>query len=49
MFGGPTVSMPARQSDVRRTLADCTRAREILGWSPQVTIEDGLAEMISPK
>jgi len=49
MFGGPTVAMPARQSDVRRTLADCTRAREILGWSPQVTIEAGLAEMISPK
>ena len=48
MFGGPTVAMPARQSDMRRTLADCTRAREILGWSPQVTIEEGLAEMIDP-
>ena len=47
MFGGPTVSMAARQSDVRRTLADCTRAREILGWSPQVTIADGIAEMIA--
>ncbi len=49
MFGGPTIAMPARQSDVRRTLADRTRARDILGWSPQVTIEAGLAEMISPK
>ncbi len=47
MFGGATVSMPPRQSDVRRTLADCTRARQILGWSPQLTIADGIGEMIA--
>jgi len=46
MFEGPTVAMPPRQSDVRRTLADRTRAQQILGWSPQVTMEDGIAEMI---
>jgi UDP-glucose 4-epimerase len=46
MFGGPTITMPQRRADVRRTLADCTLARQILGWSPQVTIEAGLAEML---
>jgi len=35
--------------EIIKPLADRTRAREILGWSPQVTIEAGLAEMISPE
>lgn len=46
VFGGRTVRMPQRQSDVRHTLADSTEARKILGWAPQVTIEEGLAELI---
>ena len=45
-FGGPTVSTPARPYDVRHTLADSTEARKTLGWVPQVTIEEGLAELI---
>jgi UDP-glucose 4-epimerase len=46
LFGGPTVRMPARAADVRHTLADSNEARRILGWSPQVTIEEGLAELL---
>jgi nucleoside-diphosphate-sugar epimerase len=34
---------PAVAGDQRRTKADTTRIREALGWTPQVTLEQGLA------
>lgn len=37
---------PPRKGDQRRTVADTTRARELLGWEPQVTPEEGLAEQV---
>ena len=45
-IGGPTINLPARIGDVRHTLADFREAKQILGWSPQVTTEQGLAELI---
>jgi nucleoside-diphosphate-sugar epimerase len=45
-FGGPIVNLPVRKADVRHTLADFRQAEEILGWRPQVTTEQGLAELI---
>jgi UDP-glucuronate 4-epimerase len=33
---------PVPQGDVRRTWADLTRARELLGYEPRTTLEDGL-------
>lgn len=35
---------PARRGDQRRTVADTTRARRDLGWSPVVGAREGLAE-----
>lgn len=35
-----------RASEVERLLSDNTRARQLLGWSPQVSLEDGLARTI---
>ena len=32
--------------DVDATFADITRAREELGWSPRVKLEDGLATVV---
>jgi UDP-glucose 4-epimerase len=32
--------------DTRRRLPDITRAREVLGWEPEVSLEDGLARTI---
>ncbi len=37
---------PAQPGDVRHTWADTTRAREILGFSPRVSLGDGLARQV---
>jgi nucleoside-diphosphate-sugar epimerase len=44
MFGRSleTLSLPAVPGDVRRTGADCSLAREDLGFSPATLLEDGL-------
>lgn len=34
-------------SEVERLLADCTQARELLGWQPTVTLEQGLERTIA--
>ena len=36
--------LPARVGDVRDSLADISRAREALGWSPGWTLEQGIRE-----
>lgn len=38
---------PDQPGDVPRTYADVTRARQVLGWSPAVDIEDGIARTIA--
>jgi nucleoside-diphosphate-sugar epimerase len=46
IIGGPTVKKPPRRGDVRNTLADCALAKEILGWQPEVDVEEGIAELM---
>jgi UDP-glucose 4-epimerase len=46
MVGGPVEYLPRRLGDVRRTLADFSQADQILGWRPQVSIEEGVAELL---
>jgi len=36
------LNAPARQGDIRDTLADVSLAKEVLGWSPEVQFEEGL-------
>lgn len=39
---------PARAvNGVTRRLADITRAREVLGWKPEVSLEDGLLRLVA--
>ena len=38
--------VPAHPADVRATWADVGKARRLLGWEPQVTLEDGLAATV---
>ena len=38
---------PARAGDVRHSLADISRARDLLGYEPVVSLEDGLADTMA--
>ena len=44
LIKGPTVHIASRL-EPKHTLADVTRARELLGWEPQIRIEEGMKEM----
>lgn len=44
LIGGPVEYIPARQ-EPKNTLADNTMAKTILGWKPEISIEDGIAEL----
>ena len=37
---------PERSGDVFKIILDISRARQILGWSPRITLEDGLSRTI---
>ncbi|MBX9601147.1 MAG: SDR family oxidoreductase [Bryobacteraceae bacterium] len=42
----PLVFEPLPQDDPRQRQPDITKARDILGWSPQVSLEEGLQETV---
>lgn len=39
--------MRPSRSEIRRVIADTTKARELLGWTPQVSLEEGLKRTIA--
>ena len=41
----PEVTGECRIGDIRHCFADITRAREVLGFEPEVTLEDGMVEL----
>jgi dTDP-glucose 4,6-dehydratase len=43
----PIHHLPARQDDPRRRCPDITRAKELLGWSPQVDLIEGLRQTVA--
>ncbi len=45
LIGGPTVFMAPRLGEVQETLADRRKAKELLGWEPTVSFEDGISEL----
>ena len=44
MMGGPVVNVPPRPAESRLSLADVTKAKEHLGWTAKVRLEDWIAE-----
>ena len=38
---------PARPGELQRSVLDCARARETLGWGPGVTLDEGLERTLS--
>lgn len=45
MIGGAWKFISPRQGEVQETLADITRARDLLGWSPTISFEEGIADL----
>ncbi len=44
-FQGNIEHQPAREGDIRRSLADISKARSRLGYSPQVTVSQGISAL----
>lgn len=42
----PLKHLPGREDDPRRRRPDITKAREILGWEPKVTLKEGLKKTL---
>lgn len=46
MISGDVQHIPLPAGEMRNTLADISKARELLGWEPQVKLEDGIKDLI---
>ena len=44
LIGGPVKYVPAR-FEPKHTLADNSLAKKLLGWKPEVSIEEGIVEL----
>ncbi len=42
---GPRTNIPARPGEMQEIEADISKAKELLGWEPSVTLEDGIVEL----
>ena len=40
---------PARPGEQRRSLLDATRARDVLGWTPRITLDEGLRRTVASR
>ena len=46
IIGGPTASLPKRPGEPDCTFANIDKIRGLLGWSPQVSFEDGVSKVL---
>src|SRR5215831_12577269 len=46
LIGGPRLTAPPRAGEPRDTLADLESSRTVLGWSPEIEVEDGVRELM---
>lgn len=47
LFNHPTEYLPGREYEEKFKQADISKARKILGWTPKVSIEDGVQKLIT--
>jgi len=45
LIGGPTENVSPRLGDVRYTKAGINKAKELLGWEPKISLEEGIREL----
>ena len=46
MVGGETIHIPARPGEMQDTLADVAKAKELLGWRSEITLEEGIKKLL---
>ena len=46
LIGGKTINKPPRLGDPKHTLADNSLAKKLLNWRPEVSIEEGIEELL---
>ena len=47
IIGGEHAHVPERPGEVRDTLADISKAKQILGWEPKVSLRDGISQLMN--
>jgi len=45
LIGGKVQYLPPRAGDMRHTKADISKARELLGWEPKVSFDEGIGKV----
>jgi len=45
-LGGPVINIPKRPGEPDCTYADITRIKDMLGWQPKVSFEDGVRQLL---
>ncbi len=45
LIGGERTYIPKRPADAKDTFGDTTQAQELLGWVPEISLEEGIAEL----
>jgi nucleoside-diphosphate-sugar epimerase len=46
IVGGETTFIPLPLGEMRDTLADITKAKELLGWQPEISLEEGIKKLL---
>ena len=46
MIGGNVEHIPLPKGEMRNTLADISMAKELLGWQPEITLEEGIKKLL---
>ena len=46
IVGGESTHIPMRPGEMRDTLADVSKAKELLGWQPKITLEEGIKKLL---
>ena len=47
LIGGKTIEVPKRPGEPDVTFADISKIKRLLGWEPQVKIEDGVSQVLN--
>ena len=47
IIGGKKIYIPKRPGEPKRSLADISKIKKDLNWKPQITIEEGIKDLLS--